>query len=146
MPFIWHLQRSQSLPCSRLAAVFEILDSQDFTGARMKSCLQESLFLWMQGMGKMKVGWQGKIVFIETTLMRASHSNNNCYKMGKAEPFTSVRLWDLWKQKVCLIIFSLPLGVPTILLSYLEVWIHLSFTAWDSLSFACKYWCPLTVL
>lgn len=53
----------------------------------------------MEGMGKMKVGWEGKIVFIETTLMRASHSNNNCYKMGKAEPFTRVQTVRSLKAK-----------------------------------------------
>ena len=48
-----------SLRCSRSVAVFEILDSQDFTGARMKSCLQESLFLLM-GHGRNESGMEGK--------------------------------------------------------------------------------------
>lgn len=47
----------------------------------------------------MKVGWEGKIVFIETTLMRASHSNNNCYNMGKAEPFIRVQTVRSLKAK-----------------------------------------------
>lgn len=49
-------------------------------------CKNHSFCEW-RAWGKMKVGWEGKIVFIETTLMRASPPIITAIKW-KAEPFT----------------------------------------------------------